>query len=35
MEVLTVEPLVMRLEKYKSAGSDEIPAEMIQAGGDP
>jgi hypothetical protein len=45
-EVQTAEPLVLgpsrleveiaiaKLKKYKSPGSDEIPAELIQAGGE-
>jgi hypothetical protein len=31
---LEVEISIANLEKYKSAGSDQIPAEMIQAGGE-
>jgi hypothetical protein len=30
---LEVEITIAKLEKYKSPGSDEIPAELIQAGG--
>jgi hypothetical protein len=30
---LEVEIVVAKLKKYKSPGSEEIPAEMIQAGG--
>jgi hypothetical protein len=38
IEVPTAEPLnlvqvVLKFKKYKSLGSDEIPAELIQAGG--
>jgi hypothetical protein len=28
-----VEAAIRNLERYKSAGSDQIPAELIQAGG--
>jgi hypothetical protein len=31
---LEVEIAIAKLKKYKSAGSDQIPAELIQAGGD-
>jgi hypothetical protein len=31
---LEVEIAIAKLEKYKSPGSDEIPAELIQAGGE-
>jgi hypothetical protein len=31
---LEVEIAIAKLEKYKSPGSDEIPAEVIQAGGE-
>jgi hypothetical protein len=31
---LEVEIAIAKLKKYKSPGSDEIPAELIQAGGD-
>jgi hypothetical protein len=31
---LEVEIAVAKLKKYKSPGSDEIPAELIQAGGE-
>jgi hypothetical protein len=31
---LEVEIAIAKLEKYKSPGSDQIPAELIQAGGD-
>jgi hypothetical protein len=31
---LEVEPAITRLRKYKSPGSDEIPAELIQPGGE-
>jgi hypothetical protein len=31
---LEVEIAIARLKKYKSLGSDEIPAELIQAGGE-
>jgi hypothetical protein len=30
-----VEIAIVKLKKYKSPGSDQIPAELIQAGGDP
>jgi hypothetical protein len=32
---LEVEIAIAKLNKYKSPGSDEVPAEVIQAGGDP
>jgi hypothetical protein len=32
---LEVEIAIAKLKKYKLTGSDEIPAELIQAGGDP
>jgi hypothetical protein len=32
---LEVEVAIAKLKKYKSPGSNEIPAELIQAGGDP
>jgi hypothetical protein len=32
---LEVDIAVAKLKKYKSPGSDQIPAELIQAGGDP
>jgi hypothetical protein len=31
---LEVEIAIAKLEKYKSPGSDKIPAELIQAGGE-
>jgi hypothetical protein len=31
---LEVEIAIAKLEKYKSPGSDQIPAELIQAGGE-
>jgi hypothetical protein len=31
---LQVEIAIAKLKKYKSPGSDEIPAELIQAGGE-
>jgi hypothetical protein len=31
---LEVEIAIAKLRKYKSQGSDEIPAELIQAGGE-
>jgi hypothetical protein len=39
IEIHTAEPLVphpshFELRKYKSSGSDQIPAELIQAGGE-
>jgi hypothetical protein len=30
---LEIETAIAKLKKYKSAGSDQIPAELIQAGG--
>jgi hypothetical protein len=30
---LEVEITIAKLKKYKSSGSDQIPAELIQAGG--
>jgi hypothetical protein len=30
---LEVEIAIVKLKKYKSPGSDQIPAELIQAGG--
>jgi hypothetical protein len=32
---LEVEIAIAELKKYKSPGSDQIPVELIQAGGDP
>jgi hypothetical protein len=32
---LEVETAIAKLKKYKLQGSDQIPAELIQAGGDP
>jgi hypothetical protein len=31
---LEVEIAIAKLKKYKSSGSDQIPAELIQAGGE-
>jgi hypothetical protein len=31
---LEVETAIAKLKKYKSPGSDQIPAELIQAGGE-
>jgi hypothetical protein len=31
---LEVEIAIAKMEKYKSSGSDQIPAELIQAGGE-
>jgi hypothetical protein len=33
IEIHTAEPFVPELKKYKSPGSDQISAELIQAGG--
>jgi hypothetical protein len=32
---LEVEIAIAKLKKYKSLGSDQVPAELIQAGGEP
>jgi hypothetical protein len=38
IEIYTAEPLVLdpspKVKRYKSPGSDEIPAELFQAGGE-